>query len=475
MARVVVVGAGIVGAACAFALSADGHAVTVVDRGGLGAGTTSRGEGNILVSDKGPGPELDLARWSARLWRELGAELGVDDIELEAKGGLVVAADEASAAGLATFAESQSAAGVSVEPVAASELSSFEPQLADGLLGGAYYPEDQQVQPVRAAAALLRAARRRGAVVRFGVRVSGIRTDGRGAVAGVLTDAGPLGADVVVNAAGTWGGTLSERFGAPVPVLPRRGFILVTEPMPPVVRHKVYSADYTANVASSDAGLQTSVVVEATKAGTVLIGASRERVGFNARRRLSGGESSCGAGGAAVPGARRHLAAAGVPGLSAVLSRPSASDRPRPPGRGVGPRLRARGGWDRARAGDRRADRRSAGRADPGARPDTVPAGTVRRDGRRGVTGTAFTFDGERVEFRPGQSVGAALIAAGIRSWRSTRFSGRPRGVFCGIGVCFDCLVVVDGRPNERACRVTATADMEVSTQEGTGHDGLAR
>ncbi len=281
MARVVVVGAGIVGAACAFALSADGHAVTVVDRGGLGAGTTSRGEGNILVSDKGPGPELDLARWSARLWRELGAELGVDDIELEGKGSLVVAADEASATGLATFAESQSAAGVSVEPVAASELSSFEPQLADGLLGGAYYPEDQQVQPVRAAAALLRAARRRGAVVRFGVRVSGIRTDGRGAVAGVLTDSGPLGADVVVNAAGTWGGTLSERFGAPVPVLPRRGFILVTEPLPPVVRHKVYSADYTANVASSDAGLQTSVVVEATKAGTVLIGASRERVGFS--------------------------------------------------------------------------------------------------------------------------------------------------------------------------------------------------
>jgi glycine/D-amino acid oxidase-like deaminating enzyme len=224
---------------------------------------------------------LDLARWSARLWRELGAELGVDDIELEGKGSLVVAADEASATGLATFAESQSAAGVSVEPVAASELSSFEPQIADGLLGGAYYPEDQQVQPVRAAAARLRAARRRGAVVRFGVRVSGIRTDGRGAVAGVLTDSGPLGADVVVNAAGTWGGSLSERFGAPVPVLPRRGFILVTEPLPPVVRHKVYSADYTANVASSDAGLQTSVVVEATKAGTVLIGASRERVGFS--------------------------------------------------------------------------------------------------------------------------------------------------------------------------------------------------
>jgi predicted molibdopterin-dependent oxidoreductase YjgC len=87
---------------------------------------------------------------------------------------------------------------------------------------------------------------------------------------------------------------------------------------------------------------------------------------------------------------------------------------------------------------------------------------------------STFAFDGAPVAFRPGQSVGAALIAAGIRSWRTTRVAGRPRGIFCGIGVCFDCLVVVDGRPNERACRVAAAEDMVVCTQEGTGHDDLA-
>jgi glycine/D-amino acid oxidase-like deaminating enzyme len=74
---------------------------------------------------------------------------------------------------------------------------------------------------------------------------------------------------------------VSERLGAPVPVLPRRGFILVTEPLPPLVRHKVYSADYVDNVGSSDAGLETSCVVEGTRGGTILIGASRERVGFD--------------------------------------------------------------------------------------------------------------------------------------------------------------------------------------------------
>jgi glycine/D-amino acid oxidase-like deaminating enzyme len=68
---------------------------------------------------------------------------------------------------------------------------------------------------------------------------------------------------------------------APVPVLPRRGFILVTEPVPAWIRHKVYTADYVANVASSEEALETSAVVEGTKSGTVLIGASRERTGFD--------------------------------------------------------------------------------------------------------------------------------------------------------------------------------------------------
>lgn len=324
MARVTVVGAGIVGAACAYFLARDGHDVTVLDRAPAGGGTTGRGEGNILVSDKEPGPELELALWSAELWRRLGVDpgSGVDpgDLELEAKGGLVVATDAEAMAGLAEFAGRQAVAGVTCLPVGGDEISSYEPHLAPGLPGGVFYPQDQQVQPVRSAAALLRAARAFGALVRTDAEVTGVRTDSRGAVravtyrggdgirgAGVggngvpgadVAGARPAGhrpagdrpgsdgsaevpADVVINAAGTWGGEVSVRLGAPIPVLPRRGFILVTEPLPRVVRHKVYTADYVANVASGDAGLETSVVVEGTRGGTVLIGASRERVGFD--------------------------------------------------------------------------------------------------------------------------------------------------------------------------------------------------
>lgn len=75
-----------------------------------------------------------------------------------------------------------------------------------------------------------------------------------------------------------------------------------------------------------------------------------------------------------------------------------------------------------------------------------------------------FTFDARPLTAVRGQSVGAALTAAGIRSWRSTREQQRPRGLFCGIGVCFDCLLTVDGRPNQRACLITVRDGMRLES-----------
>lgn len=84
-----------------------------------------------------------------------------------------------------------------------------------------------------------------------------------------------------------------------------------------------------------------------------------------------------------------------------------------------------------------------------------------------------FSFDGEAVAAAPGQSVGAALVAAGHRSWRTTRINGTPRGIFCGIGICFDCLVTINGHPGARACLVEVEPGDLVTTQNGAGHDDL--
>ncbi|SCG16604.1 2Fe-2S iron-sulfur cluster binding domain-containing protein [Micromonospora echinofusca] len=80
-----------------------------------------------------------------------------------------------------------------------------------------------------------------------------------------------------------------------------------------------------------------------------------------------------------------------------------------------------------------------------------------------------FTFDGRPVPTDGRRTIAAALLAAGIRSWRRTRVGARPRGIFCGIGICFDCLVRVNGTPSQRACLVVARPGDVVETHDDGG------
>lgn len=281
-------GAGIVGAAIARALVRAGCDVTVVDRGPTAGGTSAAGEGNLLVSDKEPGPELRLAQRSLAAWARIGDELrdelpaGFPSLELERKGGLVVATTEVGAQALLAFADTQRGAGVLAETVDDARAHELEPDLTPHGTATVYYPEDLQVQPVAATEALLAAARRHGARVQQGVEVTGpVLSSGR--LVGVQVASGTLPADAVVLAAGPWSGLVAERLGVLLPVRPRRGTVLVTSRMPVRIRHKVYDADYVGAVGSGSADLQVSSVVESTAGGTVLIGSSRERRGFDER------------------------------------------------------------------------------------------------------------------------------------------------------------------------------------------------
>lgn len=78
-------------------------------------------------------------------------------------------------------------------------------------------------------------------------------------------------------------------------------------------------------------------------------------------------------------------------------------------------------------------------------------------------------FEGTPVSARAGDTVAAALLAANITIFRQTPLSGQPRGPFCMMGVCFECLMVIDGQPNHQACQIIARNGMKVTRQRGAG------
>jgi glycine/D-amino acid oxidase-like deaminating enzyme len=232
------------------------------------------------VSDKRPGPELTLALHSLGLWRAF-ARRASRPFEFETKGGLVVAPTDVAAAGMRELVRAQQAAGVHARLIEPRELLEIEPLLAPDIAGGVLYDQDCQLQPMRAVLSLLTEAARLGATVVSPADVLGAERDPAGAIRGIRTSRGPVATRRVVVAAGAWSGAVAGSLGGAVPVTPRRGHIIVTEPLPGLIRHKVYEADYLADVESDDSGLRSTAVVEGTDSGPILLGSSREFAGFD--------------------------------------------------------------------------------------------------------------------------------------------------------------------------------------------------
>jgi D-hydroxyproline dehydrogenase subunit beta len=293
---VLVVGAGIVGAAVARELAVRGVAVTLLDRGAVAGGTTGLGEGNVLCSDKDAGPELELARAGLALYRELEERLGAE-ARIRRKGALIVHPEEATWAAEPARLEQVAIDGARL--VGADELRELEPELTGPVCGASLFPDDLQCDPRAIARALAREAAQAGATIREGravdaialagggeARVAGAgerRSEG-GRVTGVIAGGERIAAAAVVVAAGPWSAPLAASAGLPLPLEPRKGqLVRLAAPRPDLIRHKVVDGSYLASAASGDAALQVSTVVETTYDGDVLVGSSRERRGFDAR------------------------------------------------------------------------------------------------------------------------------------------------------------------------------------------------
>ncbi|HET6549929.1 MAG TPA: FAD-dependent oxidoreductase [Solirubrobacter sp.] len=277
---VVVVGAGVVGAACAHALARAGARVRLIDRAHVASGSSGACEGNVLLWDKELERELPLARRSADAWEALAEQLD-DDFEYDRKGSVVVAETEAELTAFAERSRVLAGLGVTGEVLDADALRREEPHSAHDLPGGVLYPGDAQLEPRLATAALVRAAAAHGAEVSLATPVQRLLRGADGRAIGVETAEGPVTAGAVVVAAGVWTPALLETAGLSVPVTPRKGQIVVLERSPVRFRRKLSEAGYFAAVKADEAALQIAMVVESTPSGTALLGSSRQHVGFD--------------------------------------------------------------------------------------------------------------------------------------------------------------------------------------------------
>lgn len=264
---VAIVGGGIVGAACADALSAAGLGVALFETRFPGGGASAASMGHLLVLD-GSEAEFALSALSLRLWTALGPEMPAD-CQDEPRGTLWVAADEEEMAHVPARADFYRRRGVAAEIFSGEELVRAEPELRPGLAGGLLLPEDRVLYPPAAARWLLSRAVARGARVVSGEEVVEI---GPGFV---RTARGRTAAGVVINAAGCAAPALTPG----LPIVPRRGHVVVTERYPEFCRHQVMELGYLKSAHAAD---RESVAfnLQPRATGQLLLGSSREFVGF---------------------------------------------------------------------------------------------------------------------------------------------------------------------------------------------------
>ncbi len=280
-ADVVVIGGGIVGAACAYYLCGSGLDVHLVERHFPASGTSRACDGLILAWDKS-GPTLALAQTSAGLWAGLSETLDLD-FEYARTGTIMLAESEE---GLATVGEKVKAmhvAGIRGNVLDGPGLRSLERNLAPDLAGGAYFPDDAQIDPRRATAALLSAAQKQGLTLHSHAEVTAIHRarNGEGKITGVMTQAGEIATETIVCAAGAWSNQVARLVGIETPIRPRKGHILVTAKAPGLILHPLLEGGYVATVHSTSEDLEFAFVAEKTAGGTLLLGSSRQFVGFD--------------------------------------------------------------------------------------------------------------------------------------------------------------------------------------------------
>jgi glycine/D-amino acid oxidase-like deaminating enzyme len=262
---IIVVGAGIVGAACAMECARGGLRTLVLDRGPIGGGTTAVGMGHLVVMDDSEA-QFALTSFSRRLWHELRPQLP-PEVEFDACGTLWVAADAEEMTEVVRKQKFYEQRGVRAEVLDAKDVANAEPNLRPGLAGGLRVPDDGVVYPPCAAQFFLELAKKAGAEVRTRVAVKELLPKG-----GVrLADGSQISAGRSVSATGPWSPELTPGLA----VRKRKGHLVITDRAPGFVRHQIAELGYLKSAHSTGKD-SVAFNIQPRITGQMLIGSSRQ-------------------------------------------------------------------------------------------------------------------------------------------------------------------------------------------------------
>jgi glycine/D-amino acid oxidase-like deaminating enzyme len=260
---VVIIGAGIVGSACALECASRGLRTAVVEGKGIGSGATAAGMGHIVVMDDSPA-QLALTHYSQTLWQRLSARLPAN-VEYEACGTLWVAKDEDEMQEVRRKSEQFASAGISTVILDSQMLADAEPHLRRPLVGALLVPSDAVLYPPSAAGYLLQEAICLGAQLYSRMALSAQTGEVQ------LDDGMRLRARRIVNAGGAEAGHLYSG----LPVRRRKGHLVITDRYPGFVRHQLVELGYLKSAHSLTAD-SVAFNVQPRRTGQILVGSSRQ-------------------------------------------------------------------------------------------------------------------------------------------------------------------------------------------------------
>ncbi|MEW6189403.1 MAG: FAD-binding oxidoreductase [Actinomycetota bacterium] len=292
-ADVVVIGGGVIGTSIACHLAKYGVDTLLIERRNLAAGTSGACDGFIFLQSKKPGFDLRLALESARLYENLADELSYD-IEYRKCGGMILIETAEQLKVITELMDGQRRVGLDIELTTTPQ--ELEPILSGHIIGATYSPLDAQVNPFKVVLGFAQGAKRKGARILNYTEVQAIRTRtvrGELRVDSVITERGEIKTNTVINAAGVYAPVIAKMVGLDLPIIPRRGQVLVTEPLPEFVTRLLVDAGYiTLKLApdhrETDDGLGLGFTLEQTTGGNLLIGSTREFVGYDRRTTYHG-------------------------------------------------------------------------------------------------------------------------------------------------------------------------------------------